>query len=60
MTLIEKRLASVSTQDTVYSRQIPIYLESYISIYTTGFGSSRDVILYVSSPILPVVNFTYF
>ncbi len=33
--LIGKRLASVSTQDTVYSRQIPIYLESYIiPIYT--------------------------
>jgi hypothetical protein len=34
MALIGKRLASVSTQDTVYSRQIPIYLDSYILIYT--------------------------
>jgi hypothetical protein len=34
MALIGKRLANVPTQDTVYSRQIPIYLESYIPIYT--------------------------
>ncbi len=34
MTLLGKRLASVFTQDTVYSREIPICLESYISIYT--------------------------
>jgi hypothetical protein len=34
LTFIGKRLAKVSTQDTVYSRQIPIYLESYIPIYT--------------------------
>jgi hypothetical protein len=34
ITFIGKRLANVSTQDTVYSRQIHIYLESYyIPIY---------------------------
>ncbi len=32
ITFIVKRLAKVSTQDTVYSRQIAIYLESYIPI----------------------------
>jgi hypothetical protein len=31
--LIVKRLGCVSVQDTVYRRQIPIYLESYIPIY---------------------------
>ncbi len=34
MSLIVKRLASVSIQDAVYSRQIPRYLESYIPVYT--------------------------
>ncbi len=34
ITLIVKRLASVSTQDTAYSRQIPIYPESYIPVCT--------------------------
>jgi hypothetical protein len=34
MSLIVKRLASLSIQDTVYSRQIPRYLESYIPVYT--------------------------
>jgi hypothetical protein len=34
MSFIEKRLVCVSTQDTMYSRQISKYLESYIPIYT--------------------------
>ncbi len=34
MTLIVKRLVCVAIQDTVYSRQILRYLESYIPIYT--------------------------
>jgi hypothetical protein len=34
MSLIGKRLVCVAIQDTVYSRQIPRYLESYIPIYT--------------------------
>jgi hypothetical protein len=33
ITFIGKRLAKVSSQDTVYSRQIPIYLETYILKY---------------------------
>jgi hypothetical protein len=37
MSLIVRRLASVSIQDTVYSRQIPRYLESYIPAYTNRY-----------------------
>jgi hypothetical protein len=33
MSLIAKRLVCVAIQDTVYSRQIPRYLESYIPKY---------------------------
>jgi hypothetical protein len=46
MTLIGKRLFCVSTQDTVYSRQIPIYLDSYIPIYTYRYVEIRLSILY--------------
>jgi hypothetical protein len=49
ITLIVKRLVSVSTQDTVYSRQIPRYLEPYIPVYTyryVGTYLSRSYRLY--------------
>jgi hypothetical protein len=39
MSLIVKRLVCVSTQDTMYSRQIPKYLESYTGIaFYTGIN----------------------